>query len=70
MYGVLGHRSIMRRTDIYDSKFFTFCLGGERRGCSLVELAWRLDLYDQFLVMIEGFDVFIDHFHNTLHCFP
>lgn len=50
----------IKRTDIYDLENLTFCSDGVRRECSLEELAWRLDLYVQSVVMIEGFSVFID----------
>lgn len=35
-----------RKNDVNDPNNFTFCLGGERRELSLIELAWHLALYD------------------------
>lgn len=40
------------------------CLGGEFLQCSMVELAYRLGIYDQQLVSIEGFGIFLEHCHK------
>lgn len=53
-----------KRDDIHDMGNLTFCLVGERRECSLAELAWRLDLYDQYEGMTKGFSIFVDHYHK------
>lgn len=45
---------------------FTFCLGGERRECSVEELSWRLDFYNQSKAMTEGFGIFLDTCHTSL----
>lgn len=45
---------------------FTFYLGGRRRHSSLVEYAWRLDLYNRSRSLTEGFATFLGDCHKHL----
>lgn len=49
----------------YDTNVMTFCLGGEHRECSMVELGWRMGLYDQSVVMTKAFSTFLDNSHKV-----
>lgn len=51
--------------DCYNPGSLTFCLGGEVRQCSMVELAWRLGIYDQQLVNTGAFGTFLEHSHKV-----
>lgn len=50
--------------DYYNKNTLTFYLGGEYRECSIVELAWRMGLYDQAKVKTEAFGEFLHSFHK------
>lgn len=58
--------SFRGRADAFDMENLTFCLGGERRECSVAELAWRLDLYNRSEAMTKDFGVFLDTCHMDL----
>ena len=52
--------------DYFDTNALTFMLGGEFRECSVVELAWRMDLYEQNVAMTEAFGIFMEACHKDL----
>lgn len=51
---------------MFDKENLTFSLGGEWQECSLVDLSWRLGLYNQLEAMSDGFGVFLDSCHTSL----
>lgn len=51
--------------DVNDPENFTF-VSRERRQICLVELAWRLDLYNQSVATSPEFVVFLEHFYKRL----
>lgn len=55
-----------KREEVDNIVKFTFCLGGRSQECILVELAWRLDLYNQSEAMSERFPIFIDNCYMNL----
>lgn len=50
--------------DYYNPGNIKFCLGGEYCQCSMVELSWRLGIYDQQLVNTPEFGTFLEHCHQ------
>lgn len=50
--------------DVFNMKSLTICLGGEWKEHSVVELAWRLDIYNRSEAMTEAFGVFLDNCHT------
>ncbi|CAH1447852.1 unnamed protein product [Lactuca virosa] len=58
--------SFRKLDDVNDPKNFTFCLGSQRREISLVELVWRLDLYDRSDATSPEFVVFLEHCNKRL----
>lgn len=55
--------SLERGDDAFDTENLTFCLGGERRECSVAEFSWSLNIYNRSEAMTEAFGVFL----NTCH---
>ena len=47
----------------YNPSILTFCLGGELCQCSIIEIAWRIGIYDQDVIMSENFETFLEHCH-------
>lgn len=51
--------------DYYNPGNIKFCLGGEYCQCSMVELSWRLGIYDQQLVNTVEFGTFLEQCHQV-----
>ena len=53
-------------SEYYNPNAITFCLAGELRQCSIAELAWRVGLYDQNVIMSEDFETYLEQCHKNL----
>nr|KAJ0186087.1 hypothetical protein LSAT_V11C900488620 [Lactuca sativa] len=53
-------------SEYYNPNIISFSLGGELRQCSIAELAWRIGIYDQNVILTEDFETFLEQCHKDL----